>query len=198
MLANCMPDDFAREIAAVIPDLRRYARSLTDDQAADDLVQAALVRGMEKIHLWQPGTNLRAWLFTVLHNRYVDNLRLKSREGVPVELPETHPSLVCQPLQSGALLLRDLRRALERLSETRRRVVLLVGLEGERYDAVALQLDIPIGTVRSRASRGRQLLRQSMDGEPRFECGAGAAAAGACLTLVKDGRGHVDTVGCKR
>ena len=74
--------DLAAEIAAVLPDLRRYALSLTRDPAdANDLVQEALARAVAKIHLWQPGTNLWAWLFTILHNRYADSVRHAVRES---------------------------------------------------------------------------------------------------------------------
>jgi RNA polymerase sigma-70 factor, ECF subfamily len=154
----------ALEIAAMMPGLRRYARSLTRNPvAADDLVQEALARGIEKMHLWQPGTDLRAWLFTVLHNRHADDIRRAARESDVFE-PSAADPLVSPPRQFEALLMRDLRRALAKLPVEQRSVVLLIGFEGERYDAVASRLDIPIGTVRSRAARGRQMLRQLMDG----------------------------------
>lgn len=155
------------EIAAAMPGLKRYARSLTrNPAAADDLVQETLTRGIERLRLWRPGTDLRAWLFTIMHNQHVDSVRRRAREGIPVEPSEGDPHFVCPAQQVDRLLLRDLRRALAQLPDEQRSVVLLVGLGGERYSAVASRLDIPIGTVRSRAFRGRQTMRRLMDGAP--------------------------------
>jgi RNA polymerase sigma-70 factor (ECF subfamily) len=152
-----------RDIEAEIPRLRRYARALTRDAAAtDDLVQDCLARALGKLHLWQEGTDLRAWLFTILHNQYVNQVRRAIREGAPVGLSETEPMLTQAPHQSKRLELRDLERAIARLPEEQRAVILLIGLEGMRYEEVAEILDVPIGTVRSRLSRGRETLRRLM------------------------------------
>ena len=148
-------------IEAEIPRLRRYARALARDVAgADDLVQDCLARALEKLHLWQEGTDLRAWLFTILHNQYVNQVRRAVREGAAVGLSETEPMLAQAPHQGKSLELRDLERAIAKLPDEQRSVVLLVGLEGMRYEEVAEILDIPIGTVRSRLSRGREALRR--------------------------------------
>jgi len=153
--------DIHRKIEAEIPRLRRYARALARDAtAADDLVQDCLVRALGKLHLWQEGTDLRAWLFTILHNQYVNRVRRAVREGISVGLSETEPMLTRAPHQAKQLELRDLRRALEKLPEEQRSVILLVGLEGMRYEEVAEVLDVPVGTVRSRLSRGREALRR--------------------------------------
>ena len=81
-------NDFARLLEVEIPRLRRYARALTRDVArADDLVQSCLTRAVAKQHLWQPGTDLRAWLFTILHNQHVNDVRRSVREGVNVAQP---------------------------------------------------------------------------------------------------------------
>jgi RNA polymerase sigma-70 factor (ECF subfamily) len=150
-----------RSIEAEIPRLRRYARALARDLAgADDLVQDCLTRALEKLHLWQEGTDLRAWLFTILHNQYVNQVRRAVREGAAVGLSETEPMLAQAPHQGKRLELRDLERAIAKLPDEQRSVVLLVGLEGMRYEEVAEILDIPIGTVRSRLSRGREALRR--------------------------------------
>jgi RNA polymerase sigma-70 factor (ECF subfamily) len=147
-----------------IPRLRRYARALTRDAArADDLVQSCLVRAIAKQHLWEPGTDLRAWLFTILHNQNVNEVRRSVREGVTIPVEDVAPVLVMTPRASGSLQLRDLERAINLLPEEQRQVILLVGLEGMRYEEVAAVLDIPIGTVRSRLSRGRDMLRRLMD-----------------------------------
>jgi RNA polymerase sigma-70 factor (ECF subfamily) len=155
--------DLSHQIEAEIPRLRRYARALTRDVvAADDLVQDCLLRGLAKMHLWKEGTDLRAWLFTILHNQYVNQVRRAVREGAAVSISDTEPSLTRAPDQSKRLELRDLDRALARLPEEQRTVILLVGLEGMRYEAVAEIIGVPVGTVRSRLSRGREALRRLM------------------------------------
>ena len=155
--------DIHRSIEAEIPRLRRYARALARDvTAADDLVQDCLTRALGKLHLWQEGTDLRAWLFTILHNQYVNQVRRAVREGAVVGLSETEPLLTQAPDQGKRLELRDLERAIAKLAVEQREVVLLVGLEGMRYEDVAEMLDIPVGTVRSRLSRGREALRRLM------------------------------------
>jgi len=153
--------DIHRSIEAEIPRLRRYARALARDvAAADDLVQDCLARALGKLHLWQEGTDLRAWLFTILHNQYVNQVRRAVREGAVVGLSETEPMLMRAPHQARNLELRDLERAIAKLPEEQRAVILLVGLEGMRYEEVAEVLDVPVGTVRSRLSRGRDALRR--------------------------------------
>src|ERR1700749_236751 len=98
--------DFAHRIEAEIPRLRRYSRALTRNEiAADDLVQDCLVRALAKAHLWQEGTDLRAWLFTILHNQYVNNVRRAIREGTDVEISDTGPSLCQAASQDSGLKL---------------------------------------------------------------------------------------------
>ena len=150
-----------RDIEAEIPRLRRYARALTRDLAvADDLVQDCLTRALGKLHLWQQGTDMRAWLFTILHNQYVNHVRRSAREGAAVGLNEREPLLARAPRQGERLELRDLERAIAKLPDAQRSVILLVGLEGMRYEDVAAVLDVPVGTIRSRLSRGRDALRR--------------------------------------
>jgi RNA polymerase sigma-70 factor, ECF subfamily len=159
--------DICKKIEEEIPRLRRYARALTRDiTAADDLVQDCLTRALSKVHLWQKGTDLRAWLFTILHNQYVNHVRRAVREGTAVGLSDTEPNLTSAPNQGKRLELRDLERAIAKLPEEQRSVLLLVGLEGMRYEEVAAVLDVPVGTIRSRLSRGREMLRQLMGLEP--------------------------------
>ncbi len=147
--------------------MRRYARSLVHDvSAADDLVQETLARGLSKLHLWQTGTNLRAWLFTILHNQHVNRVRHEIRVGNPISIEDV--ALPGQPPGSRRRVptLRDLERALRQLPDGQRAVVLLIGLEGMPYVDVAQVLGIPVGTVRSRLSRGRSTLRRLMTAEP--------------------------------
>lgn len=159
--------DTYREIEAEIPRLRRYARALTRDVAvADDLVQDCLTRALGKLHLWQKGTDLRAWLFTILHNQYVNYVRRCVREGAAVGLTDNEPLLTRAPQQGQQLELRDLERAIAQLPEEQRSAILLVGLEGMRYEEVAAVLGVPVGTIRSRLSRGREALRKLVGIEP--------------------------------
>jgi len=150
-------------ISQEIPRLRRYARALTRDvYASEDLVQDCLVRGLAKIHLWQEDTDLRAWLFTILHNQYVNTVRRAVREGSVVEISDAEPSMVAKPAQIPRLELRDLERALAKVPYEQRQVLLLIGMEGMSYEEVAEIMDVPVGTIRSRLSRGRDLVRELM------------------------------------
>jgi len=159
--------DIQQQIETHIPGLRRYARALVRDvAAADDLVQECLTRALAKLHLWHEGSDLRAWLFTILHNQHVNQVRRAIRKGTTVELSEVSPLLSRPADQEKRLELRDLDRALGRLPADQRAVILLIGLEGMPYGDVGAVLGIPIGTVRSRLSRGRLALRRLMDVEP--------------------------------
>ncbi len=159
---------FSDDILAEIPRLRRYAYVLLRDQvSADDLVQDSLERALSRQNLFQPGTNLRAWLFTIMHNLHV-NAVIRARRAPPAgttdDVAESHRSAVA-PSQGDHLMLRDLERALGTLSEEQRCVVLLVGVEGLTYTETADVLEVPVGTVMSRLARGRNRLRSVMNGE---------------------------------
>ena len=144
-----------------IPRLRRYARALTRaTDRADDLVQDTLVRALTKGHLWQPGTDIRAWLFTIMHHQYVNTVRRQARETAMVDVEQVSSAIVATTDPTSSLQLRELDRALACLPDEQREVILLVGLEGMAYESAAQILGVPIGTVRSRLSRGRETLRQ--------------------------------------
>ena len=153
----------AERLVELIPRLRRYARALVGDRAsADDLVQDTLERAWAKLHLYRRGTDLRAWLFTVMHNVHVNKVRAtRVTDTLDDELPE----LAQRASQGDALLLRDLDRAIARLPSEQRAVLLLVTLEEMSYEEVARALGIPIGTVMSRLSRAREKLRMMMLGQ---------------------------------
>jgi RNA polymerase sigma-70 factor, ECF subfamily len=160
--------DFAQLLEAEIPRLRRYARALTRDVIrADDLVQNCLTRAIAKQHLWQIGTDLRAWLFTILHNQHVNDVRRSAREGNSVDLSDV-PTLAVASNAIPSLELRDLEVAMGKLAPEQRQVILLVGLEGMAYEEVAAILKVPVGTVRSRLSRGRDQLRRLMGVEEKL------------------------------
>ena len=142
---------------------------------ADDLVQDTLVRAIAKQHCWQCGTNLRAWLFTLMHNLNVNGVRRNVREGTTGQVDDNWPSPIAATDPTGGLSLRDLDRALARISEEQRQVILLIGLEGTSYGQTAMILGVPIGTVRSRLSRGRNSLRDLMDRRDGTEASSGAA-----------------------
>jgi RNA polymerase sigma-70 factor (ECF subfamily) len=154
----------SQQIVALIPRLRRYARALTGERArADDLVQDTLERAWTKLHLYRAGTDLRAWLFTVMHNVYVNQVRAARST---VEFDESQLDPVAPP-QGDRLDVRDLERALQRLPDEQRQVLLLVALEDMSYDETARTLGVPIGTVMSRLSRARERLRALMHGLPQ-------------------------------
>jgi RNA polymerase sigma-70 factor, ECF subfamily len=155
--------EFSCLVERQIPRLRRYARALTRaaDQA-DDLVQDTLMRALAKSHLWQPDTNIRAWLFTIMHNQFVNTARREMRNGARVDIEQMASALPATSDPSKGRELVELDRALGRLPDEQREVILLVGLEGMGYQSAAQILGVPIGTVRSRLSRGREALRELM------------------------------------
>jgi RNA polymerase sigma-70 factor, ECF subfamily len=153
-----------RLIEGEIPRLRRYARALTRSvDRADDLVQETLMRAINKLHLWQTGTDLRAWLFTIMHNQHVNMVRRAMRDGANVDIEQMSAALVATTDPTASRQLRELEKALSCLRDEHREVILLVGLEGMSYEAAAQILDVPVGTVRSRLSRGRDALRVLLD-----------------------------------
>ena len=155
--------DEAKRLVELIPRLRRYARALVGERAgADDLVQDTLERAWTKLHLYRQGTDLRAWLFTVMHNVHVNRMRA-TRLTDPLD--DEMPELAQRGTQHDALVLRDLDRAIARLPADQRAVLLLVTLEEMSYEEVARTLGIPIGTVMSRLSRAREKLRAMMLGQ---------------------------------
>jgi RNA polymerase sigma factor (sigma-70 family) len=152
-------------LLAEIPRLRRYARAMLGNRAAaDDLVQDTLERAWSRVAQWRQGSDLRAWLFSIMHNLRVDQLR---RPNLPTHSIDADDFEVpTRAMQSDRLELGDLDSALARLPEEQRTVLLLVAIEEMRYDEVAATLGIPIGTVMSRLSRGRERLRLILDGRP--------------------------------
>ena len=163
---------FHRLVENEIPRLRRYARALTRDSVrADDLVQDTLIRGIAKAHLWQAGSDIRAWLFTIMHNQYVNNIRHERREQATVDVDQVASTLVATSDPSAARELSEFDHALGYLSKGQREVVLLVGLEGMSYDEAAKILHVPIGTIRSRLARAREALRLLMGIDEETGCG---------------------------
>jgi RNA polymerase sigma-70 factor (ECF subfamily) len=153
----------AQSLIELIPRLRRYARALVGDRAAsDDLVQDTLERAWAKLHLYRRGSDLRAWLFTVMHNVHVNRVRA-ARPSDPLE--DDMPELAQRATQGDSLVVRDLDRAIAALPAAQREVLLLVALEDLSYEETARVLGIPIGTVMSRLARAREKLRDLMQGK---------------------------------
>jgi len=185
MLLTAAPARFAGRIAmnaesplphpdllAAIPRLRRYARVLTGDASrADDLVQETLARGWEKRRLWAAGTDLRAWLFTIMHNVFVNQRAAAVREAQNVSLDGDGESgaawqLPVRAPQQTHVELIEVLRELSRLPPDQREVLMLAAVEEMRYEEIAAVLSIPVGTVMSRLSRAREKLRRTVNDTP--------------------------------
>jgi RNA polymerase sigma-70 factor (ECF subfamily) len=159
------------DLVAAIPRLRRYARVLTGDAArADDLVQDTLARAWEKRRLWRIGSDLRAWLFTIMHNVHINQLALARRDAANVSLDADPGNASWQlPVRGNQLDRVELQEIVEqigRLPIEQREVLLLAAVEELRYEEIASMLSIPIGTVMSRLSRARNKLRRLLAEPP--------------------------------
>jgi len=159
-------------IESCIPALRRYAYALLGSrQDADDLVQDCLVRALSKLHTYRNEADIRAWLFTIMHNLFVSHVgRIRARPACE-PLDQTHESAmsICPGQEDGLqrrALIQALLRGLKRLPAEQRSIVLLVSIEDLSYAEVASVLGVPIGTVMSRLSRGRARLRDMIDARP--------------------------------
>jgi RNA polymerase sigma-70 factor (ECF subfamily) len=150
------------QIEACVPALRRYAVGLLRSRdEADDLVHDCLVRALDKLHTRREELEVRPWLFTILHNLFVSQMRRLGSRPQSESLDDTHEASHSQrPSQEDGLQWRDLLRDLERLPDEQRSVVLLVSVEDLSYAETAAVLGVPLGTVMSRLARGRERLRQ--------------------------------------
>ncbi len=155
--------NFSQEIAPHLPRLRRYARSLLRDSVrAEDLVQDTLVRALEKAHLYQHDTNLRGWLVTIMHNEHVNAARRHMRGPIYVS-DDAIGELGRAQSQEAPVELREIRRAVARLPDEQRAPLLLHWLHGFKYEEIAAQMGLPLGTVQSRISRARKALRAMIE-----------------------------------
>jgi RNA polymerase sigma-70 factor, ECF subfamily len=177
-----MPDRAAL-IEAQIPGLRRFACALLrgDREAADDLVQDTLERALSHWNLRRNQANLKGWLYTILYHRFLSNKDRIRRRGPHAALTQETALPGIDGGQHSVLEHRDLLRAFATLSEEQRAVLLLVGVEDLSYQEAACVLGVPIGTVMSRLSRGRERLRRSIHGE--FD--GNSRHCGAALQRVK-------------
>jgi RNA polymerase sigma-70 factor (ECF subfamily) len=162
--------EFKRDLLTAIPSLRAFAVSLTQNSdRADDLVQETLVKAWDKHYSFHLGTNLKAWLFTILRNEFYSQMRKRGREvqdsdGVMTERLAVHPS------QHGKLDLADFREALEKLPEDQREAIILIGASGFSYEEAAEICGCAVGTIKSRVSRARTRLQDilQISGEADF------------------------------
>ena len=162
-----MAVDFLTELESCVPSLRRYARSLLRDaDAADDLVQDCLERALGRRRLWHGGSSLRPWVFRIMHNIWANEIRRRVTRPAHELIDRAHDLPGQGEMQTARLVVRDIERALDRLPDEQRAVVLLVAVSGMSYQECAMALHVPVGTVMSRLSRGRERLRALMQGEP--------------------------------
>ena len=165
---DAMPDQAAL-IEPHIPGLRRFACALLrgDRHGADDLVQDCLERALSRWHLWRAEGDVRGWLYTILYNRFLSDQHRRRRRGVHDALLEVAEAQLPDVAggQDSALAHRDLLRAFVALSEEQRSVLVLIAVEDFSYEEAARVLGVPVGTVMSRLSRGRERLRHLINGE---------------------------------
>lgn len=156
-------------VEPLIPGLRRYARALLHDvAAADDLVQDCLERAIGRWHQRREDGNVRAWMFTILHNLAINRLKQGRRRGPHLPMESADDSVLGQPAtQESGLHTQDIMAAMARLSEDQRAVLLLISVEDLSYADAATTLGVPIGTVMSRLSRAREHLRLDLAGQTR-------------------------------
>lgn len=161
-----MAETVVDQLAGQIAGLRRYAFALTGDRhAAEDLVQETLTRAIGAAQSFRDGGNLRAWLFSIMHNAFISGTR--RRRGHEVELDDAALQVAESPRQLVHLEVRDVLSALARLPEPQRAALSLIALEEFSYEEAARVLDVPLGTLMSRLARGREALRRIMRGEER-------------------------------
>lgn len=154
------PSDPREELVTHLPALRAFALSLTrNSSSADDLVQDTVVRAWTNMDKFNPGTNLRAWLFTILRNQYYSSRR-KLRHEVPDSDGALAARLSEKPAHDGRLALRDFAAAFEKLPLEQREALMLVGASGFSYEDAARMCGVATGTIKSRANRGRRRLAE--------------------------------------
>jgi RNA polymerase sigma-70 factor (ECF subfamily) len=148
-----------RQIAALLPDVRGFARFLVRDRAAaDDLVQDGLVRALAALHQFQPGTNLKAWLFTIVRNAFYESTRRRKRESIALQDQPPSESFATLPSQEARAEVRDLQNLIWTLPPLLRESLILVGAQEMTYEEAALVCNVPVGTIKARVSRGRAAL----------------------------------------
>jgi len=153
-------DELQRLIAREIPHLHRCALALLrNTDAADDLVQDCLERALRKRQLWRRQGSMRSWLFRMLYNVFLNTRHTRRRDRLAVPLEAIEPTMTESPRQEQYVECRAIAQALDQLPEQQYAAIMLIALEGLAYDEAAWILGVPVGTLRSRLSRGRETLR---------------------------------------
>ena len=163
--ANAAADRvFRDELTAIIPSLRAFARGLCGNMTlADDLAQDALVRAWAARSSYQPGTNFRAWIYTILRNQFYTTVR-KNARTVSWDPDAAERLLVVPEHQQDRIFVNDVIKALQKIPNDQREALMLVGAGGLSYEEAALVMNCAIGTIKSRISRGRMALSALIDG----------------------------------
>lgn len=163
-------DEFCSRLVAILPDLRGFARGLCREyDRADDLVQDAVVRALAAMDQFQPGSNFKAWTFTILRNLYVSGFRDRRIRFEPLD--EVDQLLLQAPSQEDALAMQKLDEAVQKLPPLRREALILVVAQGLPYGQVAAICRCAVGTIKSRVARARDELRAALNGEVAREDG---------------------------
>jgi RNA polymerase sigma-70 factor (ECF subfamily) len=171
------PSPFRDELLRAIPSLRAFAVSLSQNaDRADDLVQETLVKAWDKQKSFQTGTNLKAWLFTILRNEFYSQMRKRGREVQDSEGLMT-ARLAVHPSQHGSLDLEDFRMALKQLPEDQREAIILIGASGFSYEEAAEICGCAVGTIKSRVSRARTRLQEILKISGEADYGPDSIAA---------------------
>ena len=159
---------FRSEMVALLPRLRRFGCSLTGTlELADELVQSACERALQRFHQWVPGTRLDSWLYTIMHSIWCNEIRSRRvRQGSGRVDPESLVDAGVESQLGARLMLRKVDGVVARLPEEQRAVLLLVCAEGHSYKEAAAALDVPIGTVMSRLARARLAVTEELHGRP--------------------------------
>jgi len=151
-------DTFSDDLVAVIPQIRAFARSMCGDQAtADDIAQEAVAKAWAARASFAPGTNFRAWMYRITRNCFY-TLKRRDWRSVPLDMDTAERSLVTHEAPNGNIELNEMRRALSMLTPGQREALILVGAGGVSYEETAEILQVTLGTVKSRVSRGRDAL----------------------------------------
>lgn len=164
-----MAEDIRQQLIALLPRLRRFALGLTGSRDdADDLVQAACERALNRLHQWQPDTRLDSWMFRIVQTLWIDQWRGRKARGEHVELDEAGPLVGTNGRHTSEVrnTLEVVCRAMEQLPDEQRLVLALVAVDGLSYEEAATVLEVPVGTVMSRLARARRRLHELLEKKP--------------------------------
>ncbi len=175
------PPCFKKSLIESLPDLRAFARSLIRNaDKADDLVQDTILKAWAKQDSFEVGTNIKAWLVTILRNEFYSQMRKRGREVQDSEGTYSN-AMAIHPAQYGSLDLKDFRKALDQLPDDQREAIILIGASGFSYEEAAEICDCAIGTIKSRVSRARSRLQELLEIENLGHFGPDLSSAHVAL-----------------